>query len=894
MTKSKDFMHLKNYMMATSFCWRLVALLVPVGAYSQSVMTLAGSGTSASINGTGTAASFRNPQGTVVDANGNIYVAEYLDHKIRKITPTGIVTTFAGSGAQGTTNGIGTAASFTRPNGLAIDASRNIYVADEWCHRIRKITPTGVVTTLAGSSSGSANGIGTAAQFNHPSGVAVDNSGNVFVCDRNNHLIRKITSSGVVTTFAGSGSAGNTNGTGAAASFKNPTGIAIDNSGNLYVTDYSNHSIRKITSAGVVTTLAGPVGASGTWGTTNGTGTSARFNYPYHIAIDSYGNLYTTDMGNQKVRKITTAGVVSNYVGGGTVGNVDGVRTAASFNSPRGIAIDADDNLYVGDYSNHLVRKICPFSYGKNITIDHTKVSGSSSHTDFPVLISFTDNDLRTTSNSGHVQNSNGYDIVFKNADGTSLLTHQVEKYDASTGEYIAWVKVPSLSATSNTELTMYYGNPSLITDLSSTMTWNSDYIVNMHMDDNPTGTIGNSSQQTFTASSFGSMTSSDVVTGKIGSGTDFDGSNDGFVMSDNNTLDLNTSDFSFSCWFKSDAIGGVYQTLFNKKGSGGGHNGFGAVYVNPNGAITFYYKGIGGTQGGGVSADGIVSANTWYNLHITCDVANNLVKIYLDGNSVLSAAVDAGTSLANGHHQYFGSFNTASHRFNGVLDEMRIALTDFSSDWITTEYNNQNSPSTFYSIASQLNGSSAALPVELIRFDADPGANHTAKLHWATASEMNNSHFAIERSYDGRNFETVENVAGNGTTKQLIEYNFTDKSLAKSQNDAYYRLKQVDYGGAFAYSDIRAVRFDVLEDRIDIAAYPNPFSDDVTVMVNLSPGDKYNLKITDINGAVVYQENQVFTNGLHQLNLSEWISGLYIIEVASDTASKHIKLVKK
>ncbi len=411
MTKSKDFMHLKNYMMATSFCWLLVALLVPVGAYSQSVMTLAGSGTSASINGTGTAASFRNPQGTVVDANGNIYVAEYLDHKIRKITPTGIVTTFAGSGAQGTTNGIGTAASFTRPNGLAIDASRNIYVADEWCHRIRKITPTGVVTTLAGSSSGSANGIGTAAQFNHPSGVAVDNSGNVFVCDRNNHLIRKITSSGVVTTFAGSGSAGNTNGTGAAASFKNPTGIAIDNSGNLYVTDYSNHSIRKITSAGVVTTLAGPVGASGIWGTTNGTGTSARFNYPYHIAIDSYGNLYTTDMGNQKVRKITTAGVVSNYVGGGTVGNVDGVRTAASFYFPRGIAIDADDNLYVGDYSNHLVRKICPFSYGKNITIDHTKVSGSSSHTDFPVLISFTDNDLRTTSNSAFSKSMTRHDL---------------------------------------------------------------------------------------------------------------------------------------------------------------------------------------------------------------------------------------------------------------------------------------------------------------------------------------------------------------------------------------------------------------------------------------------------------------------------------------------------
>ena len=218
-----------------------------------------------------------------------------------EITPE--VTTFAGSGSAGSADGTGTAASFYKPSGVAVDGSGNVYVAEYYNHLIRKITSAGVVTTLAGSgSAGSANGTGTAASFYRPYGVAVDGNGNVYVADYYNHLIRKITSAGVVTTLAGSGSQGSADGTGTAASFYNPSGVAVDGSGNVYVADRSNHLIRKITSADVVTTLAG----SGSQGSANGTGTAASFTLPYGVAVDASGNVYVADSGNNLIRKIAT------------------------------------------------------------------------------------------------------------------------------------------------------------------------------------------------------------------------------------------------------------------------------------------------------------------------------------------------------------------------------------------------------------------------------------------------------------------------------------------------------------------------------------------------------------------------------------------------------------
>ena len=316
------------------------------------VSTLAGSGTFGYTDGTGTSAKFDYPPGVAVDGAGNVYVADQGNNRIRKITASGVVSTLAGSGTPGNADGTGTSAQFSYPYGVAVDGAGNVYVADQGNNRIRKITASGVVSTLAGSTSGYTDGTGTSAQFNNPYGVAVDGAGNVYVADRYNDRIRKITTSGVVSTLAGSTN-GYTDGTGTSAQFYNPFGVAVDGAGNVYVADLYNHRIRKITASGVVSTLAG----NGTYGYTDGTGTSAKFNRPTGIAVDGAGNVYVADLSNHRIRKITTSGVVSTLAGS-TYGYTDGTGTSAKFYYPSGVAVDGAGNVYVADYHNHRIRKI--------------------------------------------------------------------------------------------------------------------------------------------------------------------------------------------------------------------------------------------------------------------------------------------------------------------------------------------------------------------------------------------------------------------------------------------------------------------------------------------------------------------------------------------------------
>ncbi len=321
------------------------------------VTTFAGSGNAGFADGLGAEASFSCPIGVAVDGSGNVYVAEYFGQKIRKITAAGVVSTLAGSNSNGSAEGTGAAARFDYPWGVAVDGSGNTYVADTNNHSIRKITPAGVVSTFAGSGSArSSDGRGAVARFDLPNGVAVDSSGNVYVADYNNAKVRKITAAGLVTTLAGSGIIGSANGTGSAASFYSPAGVAVDGRGNLYIADQFNNKIRKITAAGVVTTLAG----SGSEGKADGKGAAASFRYPKGVAVDGRGNVYVADGFNNLIRKITAAGVVTTLAGSGSAGSADGTGSAASFRSPSGVAVDSSGNVFVADTYNHKIRKITP------------------------------------------------------------------------------------------------------------------------------------------------------------------------------------------------------------------------------------------------------------------------------------------------------------------------------------------------------------------------------------------------------------------------------------------------------------------------------------------------------------------------------------------------------
>ena len=325
------------------------------------VTTIAGqAGVMGSEDGPGSAARFSSPWGIAVDGLGNLFVADSDNHTIRKIDTHGTVTTIAGqAGATGSADGPGSAARFNYPVGIAADGLGNLFVADSYNYTIRKIDTQGTVTTIAGQAGviGSADGPGSAARFSSPWGIAADGLGNLFVADSYNHTIRKIDTQGTVTTIAGqAGVIGSADGPGSTARFTFPGGIAADGLGNLFVADSSNRTIRKIDTHGTVTTIAGQAGA---YGSADGPGSTARFNYPVGIAADGLGNLFVADSGNNTIRKIDTQGTVTTIAGqAGVIGSADGPGSAARFNDPNGIAADGLGNLFVADSYNSTIRKI--------------------------------------------------------------------------------------------------------------------------------------------------------------------------------------------------------------------------------------------------------------------------------------------------------------------------------------------------------------------------------------------------------------------------------------------------------------------------------------------------------------------------------------------------------
>ena len=307
-------------------------------------------------------------------------------------------------------------------------------------------------------------------------------------------------------------------------------------------------------------------------------------------------------------------------------------------------------------------------------------------------------------------------------------------------------------------------------------------------------------------------------------------------------------------------------------------------------------------------SSGGAIINRKW-DVAPTTQPSSDVTVLYPFTNSEYSAIVTAlssiSTTVTNPNqlemYKLTSSGTFADPHASGATGYILVhGSTATTGNWVYSSHGNGTDHIATYKVVSFSGGgggggaSGNSLPVEFIQFDVNPSANHSANLNWATASEINNSHFEIERSYDGRAFETVGEVAGNGNSQHQITYRYLDEMISPTENNVFYRLKQVDFDGAFEYSDIRVVRFDALGNHLNLVAYPNPITDDLTLMVGLSQGENYNIQAVDMQGTRVFEENYTFTNGIHRINTAQWASGMYILKVASEQGSEHIKVMKK
>ncbi|MBS1532346.1 MAG: SMP-30/gluconolactonase/LRE family protein [Bacteroidetes bacterium] len=327
------------------------------------VSTYAGTGVAGSANGKAGEATFSNLMGLAVDSNGNVFVADSRNNLIRKISADGMVTTFAGNGQQGSADGKAATASFFFPIGVAAGPDGSVYVADSHNSLIRKISPQGVVATVAGAlTPATKDHPDSLRRLDNPYGVVVAKDGTVYFTDWERNVIRKISPDGNMSIIAGNPNddPGAKDGKGLSASFFLPQGIAIDDKGNLYIADTYNNLIRKMDSQGMVSTIAGnpPVKGKRNAGHKDGKGSAASFNHPCGIAVDKKGVVYVADVGNNEIRKITPDGIVTTLAGTRSPGAQNGDLAHASFYRPYGVAVDKKGDLYIADYLNNSVRKI--------------------------------------------------------------------------------------------------------------------------------------------------------------------------------------------------------------------------------------------------------------------------------------------------------------------------------------------------------------------------------------------------------------------------------------------------------------------------------------------------------------------------------------------------------
>jgi trimeric autotransporter adhesin len=362
----------------------IIMFFVGSTAHGQYITTIAGNDTSgfSGDGGPAQAAKLSNPTSAWPDTHGNLYISDGLNGRIRKVSAAGIITSIAGNGTHTFSGDGGPAlmAGIYLASSVEADTAGNIYIGEQppsgnpYGARVRKIShgiddTTFIITTIAGGGCPGYCGDGgpaTAAGLENVCAIAIDKAGNVYTVDNVNNRIRKVNSAGVITTMGGTGTAGYSGDSGpaTAAQFSGPVGVAVDYSGNIYISDGYNNRIRKVNTAGMITTIAG-TGAAGFSGD-GGQATAAQIHFPIGIAVDATGNIYFVDSRNLRIREINTAGIITTIAGNGTLGNSGdgGPATAAEFATPSGVSVDGAGNVYISDGSAHIVRKIYAHTTG--------------------------------------------------------------------------------------------------------------------------------------------------------------------------------------------------------------------------------------------------------------------------------------------------------------------------------------------------------------------------------------------------------------------------------------------------------------------------------------------------------------------------------------------------
>lgn len=532
------------------------------------------------------------------------------------------------------------------------------------------------------------------------------------------------------------------------------------------------------------------------------------------------------------------------------------------------------------------------YTYGKTITIQDSQVPGTTNLTDFPVLISITtDANLETVANGGHVESAAGNDIVFYTEDCLTKLDHQLEVYTASTGQLIAWVRVPTLNAQANTVIHMYYGKagePST----STTAVWDSNYRGVWHFqnsinDSSPNGNnLANSSTPT-----------TNTGTGMIGSARNLNNNTDilssatnGRYLTLSNNFFSGMTNFTFEGWVRLDRTATNWERIFDF-GQSTNVNFFLCPSTgtgNPAQTRARITTGGAGAEQGPIS--GNVTNTGWNHWAVVLDNSTSTMILYKNGASLATASGSVTLTPQNleaSSANYFGrSQYGADHYIDAIFDEFRISNNARSAAWIQASYNNQNTPTSFYAIGSEQAATAlcAPLPITLSYFEAILDGSKV-NVAWKTSSEINNEYFSIERSVDALSWSEIATVPGAGNSDEELLYTYVDYQPIPGKS--YYRLKQTDFDGTISYSKIDAVTFGV---GTEVRVYTRPENHELVVELDdVNQGG--DISVLNVLGQPV-SIPFVDTSSNRVYNTSGLSAGIYIIHVQSRSGVVSEKVV--